>query len=156
MGIEDIKRWHWIVISALIGAALSYLWINVPAGELSSSRHELSEVELFRDLQLGKTDKGFPLVRNLVIYPVETTTEQQSGKLVRTIYVTGEYLEPRGAGKGIYKRFQKTTDVPFKPPGSRAAPSPTYTIRDHIDQLARTYPEIRYRYAWWSLPAAVV
>jgi hypothetical protein len=156
MQIEDFKRWHWIAISIVVGAALSYLWLNLPAGEMDGARRGISGAELFRDLQLGKTDKGFPLIQNLVINPAQSTTEVGTDKLVRTNYVTGEYLEPTKPGKGMYRRFSITAEVPFKPPGARAAPNETYTIRDHIDQLAKSHPDIRYRYAWWNMPAAIV
>ena len=36
MHIQDLKRWHWILIAIPIGAALSYAWTSI---EPSVPRH---------------------------------------------------------------------------------------------------------------------
>src|SRR5262245_1220970 len=69
MGIEGIKRWHWIFMGALVGVALAYAWASV-----GSSVEGYRAVDSFRfeqELSLKDDTSGLPLIKGIVIHPPE-------------------------------------------------------------------------------------
>jgi hypothetical protein len=145
MGIEDFKRWHWIVIGLLVGAVLAYTRMQMSPDEASVLRRGISPAEFIRDLQRPKTPNGFSWLNDVRVYP----------PFENKVVVTGNNLEIQANGKGVYKPFQLITDIPFKLAGAAPPPRSDFTIRDYIDQLKKNHPQIEYRFAWWTLPGAV-
>ena len=81
MGIEDLKRWHWIVIGVVIGTVLAGARLMVAPDEVDSADTRIS-AETFV-YGLGQTTGGaanLPLFRSIMVYP------QQNG----LDYVTAE------------------------------------------------------------------
>jgi hypothetical protein len=154
MGIEDFKRWHWIAIGLFVGVVLTYTRLQLTPDEAAGARAGKSVPEIVGLLMTPKTDKGYTLVYDLAIYPVQSVVDVQ-GVTRRTSFVSGMYWEKQPSGKALPKPFQLTTEVPFKPPGTRTPPSETYTFRQYVDELRTKNPDIRYSYAWWTLPPAV-
>lgn len=70
MGIEDLKRWHWITIGVLVGLALAYVWNGVEAPSIRN----VSAAEFQRDLT-ARDEKLGPWARRVVIHPPEPNFE---------------------------------------------------------------------------------
>ena len=145
MGIEDFKRWHWIVIGVVVGGILAYTRIQMSPDESSVYRRGISATEFIRDLQRAKTPNGYAWLVDVTIYP----------PIEKKTYVTGRQLEIQPNGKGTYKPFQLIADIPFKMIGAPPPPRQDYTIRQYIDQLAAGHAEVKYRFAWWDLPMSI-
>src|SRR4051812_32173658 len=102
MAIEDFKRWHWIAISVVIGAILTYLHIYSIDGDRltpdETSRLSIgrSPYEVVRDLR-SKLSTGVPLIYSMTIYPPVTVRGQ--GGMVTTQFVDGIFYQPTGSGK---------------------------------------------------------
>lgn len=154
MGIEDFKRWHWIAISIVVGAVLVYSRLQIQPDDGDVYRRGLSPAEFISMLQRPKTSNGYEWVSNVTIYPPVEVYNSQTKKIDRLQYVTGMNLEQTGPGKGMYKPFQFNADVPFRV-GARVPANPDYSIRDYINEMKKTRPEITFSYAWWREPAAV-
>ena len=148
MELENLKRWHWLVVSVVLGGllALSRMYSidgsrSIP-GEGVTDRLSIGAGEFAASLPL-KTSKGFPLISDLTIYP------PAEGKM----FVTGMQLVKVAEGQGKHRPFQITTEIPFKLTGRAAPTDPNYTVRDFIDATARTHAHVTYRFAWWAQPS---
>jgi hypothetical protein len=73
MGMEDFKRWHWIVIGLVLGLGLSYAWTGV---ESEVGRNNV--LEFVRDVQLPVDPKLGPVVRKILVLPPEPDFRAQA------------------------------------------------------------------------------
>jgi hypothetical protein len=172
MNVQDLKRWHWIVIGLVVGLVVAYARAQMQAPPQFTVRHGLT-VERFAELarQAARTPPGEtaqPPLLNLEIYP------PIDGKN----YVTGQYLHRVRAGRPEYREFELNAPIPFivpkpresgglagmlerfrvdaeaggaaEPSAANAAPAPDFTVRDY---LAATAPDLPYSYHWWRQPS---
>ena len=109
MGIEDLKRWHWIAIGVVLGIVLAGARMMVDPDETDSADTRIS-AETFV-YGVGHTTGGqanLPLFRNIVIYPPVNDLD----------YVTGEQLMPiPGTRKYQYKPISFHGTRPFRAAG---------------------------------------
>lgn len=147
MHIQDLKRWHWVLIAIPIGLALSYAWTSM---EPSVPRH-IGQETFEYDLAAAPVE-GHPWLDNLVVHPA------REGVTV----VTGEQLVLRPNEKlADYKPFAFNALSPYQPlaPLRRgAAPppvDPNETVLTYLKKNAASHPQLRYRYAWEQQPAVV-
>lgn len=150
MGLENLQRWHWMLISLVVGALLAYSQLYDLTGkrltpdESYADRRTIGLAVLVNKLNLAKSEKGYLPIADLTIYPMI------DGK----ICVAGNELQPvQGKpGVGIYKPFQQITDVPFRLIDGPQPPSATYSIQDYVKELQTRNPDLKYRFAWWAVP----
>src|SRR5919112_37666 len=113
MHIQDLKRWHWILIAIPIGLALSYAWTSA---EPSVPRH-IGQETFEYDLAAAPVE-GNPWLDHLVVHPA------REGVMV----VTGEQLVLRPNEKlADYKPFAFNALTPYQPLNrqrGRTAPPP--------------------------------
>ncbi|MDQ3441380.1 MAG: hypothetical protein M3478_13645 [Planctomycetota bacterium] len=148
MHIQDLKRWHWILIAIPIGIALSYAWTSI---EPSVPRHIGQET--FERQLVATPIEDHPWLANLVVHPA---TE---GVMV----VTGEQLTLRPNEKvADYKPFAFNAITPYQPlpsPSRRNAPppkvDPSETALTYLAKTAAKHEHVRYRFAWERQPSVV-
>ena len=75
MHIEDLKRWHWIALSILVGLALSWMYSSTAADGGAGDSRTIGPGDFLR--LAGQTDRGDdkvwrPMIRNVTIYPAVT------------------------------------------------------------------------------------
>ncbi len=137
MGIEDLKRWHWIAIGVVLGIVLAGARMMVDPDETDSADTRIS-AETFV-YGVGHTTGGqanLPLFRNIVVYPPVNDLD----------YVTGEQLMPiPGTRKYQYKPISFHGTRPF-----RAAGRNSPTVRDFLQSAQKHNKDVSYRYAWWD------
>jgi hypothetical protein len=142
MGIEDLKRWHWIVIGVVLGTVLAGARLMVQPDEMDSADTRIS-AETFA-YGLGQSTGGsanLPLFRNITVYPTQNGLD----------YVTGEQLMPiPGTRKYQYKSVSFHGARPF-----RAGGSSTPSVRDFIERTQKARSGVSYTYAWWADPKFV-
>mgnify|MGYP000399453741 CR=1 FL=1 len=109
MGLENLKRWHWMLISLVIGALLGYAQIydlsgkRITPDETYSDRRTIGIAVLMQKLSTPNTEKGYPWIADLTIYP------PIEGK----ICVAGNELQPVQGKDGVasYRAFQQVTGI---------------------------------------------
>jgi hypothetical protein len=141
MRVEDLKRWHWIVIAIIVGLTYSYLRVSMePPANPRSTRHPQFEAWL-REPPL-KT--GELKVKDIqILPPVE-------GKYL----VNFQALQPTKDNKAWqYNKYCFYAETPFKPTQDRPAqPNPDETIITYLKSIQGKYPGAKFTYAWWREP----
>lgn len=166
MAIEDLKRWHWVVIGCVVGLILGFGQVyggNEPAANLPS----VGPREFEEELRATPRD-GLPVLDNLTVYPGSAGEPDLVTMDRRTDW--GLYASIRdGAGNSggrsnvrqiKYVQHRVYARKPFKPllPVPGAPPGPHYGVRDYLNDLSKTEPgaAVKFRYAWWKQPAVLV
>ncbi len=156
MRIQDFKRWHWIVISLLVGAALGYSRLQMDPGE-SVTRSPSMGTERFEHDVRNRPDSGRPFLENIVIYPVEEII--RNGKPAESINVVEfDLVVPAEDGTGVATRYNVKFPFPYKPVGRRGAAiemGEESGIADYLDRLKENLDHVTYRNAWWVTPRNV-
>ncbi|HTL28823.1 MAG TPA: hypothetical protein VL282_06380 [Tepidisphaeraceae bacterium] len=139
MDIQDLKRWHWVVIGIVLGAILAGARMMVEPDETNTADTRIS-AETFA-YGLGQTTGGkqnLPLFRNIIVYPTQNDLD----------YVTAEQLMPiPGKRTYQYKVVSFHGTRPFRAGGGNIP-----SVRDFIERAAKTNSHVTYRFAWWMLP----
>jgi hypothetical protein len=142
MGIDELKRWHWIVISVFVGLILAYTRTSMepPRGPRSTKAPQF-EAELIRPPL--KTGESF--VKNLTVYPP-----------INGIYpVQFDLLIPTKDNKAwTYTPWYMDAETPYPAvvdaPGDLHPNGKPYTIIDHLERLTKNHPTVKYNFAWWA------
>ena len=187
MQIEDFKRWHWVLISLVLGGLMAFSW-NLSSPDEKSDGKGTSALEFVGNIGRQKTGNGYSWIRQVVIYPPEDKPDPVSGKTGKANYVVCSMLTPipppsdldsesvdqlrdraKAAGVANAEKMEKpqllgsiranpkykysivhfTADIPFKV-GNIQAKSDTYSIREYLADTKRAFPDVQYKYAWWS------
>src|SRR5688572_30168974 len=134
MHIEDMKRWHWALISIVIGLGLSYVWSKV---DLSEPLPTMGQADFERGVVPKYGEPGH--VGDITLLPVSEQNVQP---------VMCAQLR-RGREPGVMKfhpaLFRAT--IPFK----SLRDEKTYPTLDAYLKSVRAElnPQLSFRYAWY-------
>jgi hypothetical protein len=64
MGIEEFKRWHWIVLGALVGVALAYAWSTV--GSNVEGYRAVDSFRFEQEITIKDDATGLPLIKGII------------------------------------------------------------------------------------------
>jgi hypothetical protein len=153
MGIENIRRWQWIVVALVIGVAVGSVR-RLAEGDVTS-RFPLvlnSQAEFERAL-LEKGD-GVPRFRDLTVYTEKVPGADQAVHVVGGLYTQFHVKD----GQTFASPPTRACFI-FKPPYQalidRGKPiNPEYTVIDYLASLRGQ--GVRFRTAWWHSPAASI
>src|SRR5262245_21397379 len=144
MEIQDFKRWHWILISLVVGALLAYTRTMITPDESGAGRGVgISAKEFADNVVRLKTGNGYSWIKDVVVYP-PTSTDAGSNEKKQVYFVSCSMLTPATNGKYKYKPAHFNAEVPFQI-GRNKAPTDTFTVRDFLDNAKKNNPEIQYR-----------
>lgn len=148
MGIEDLKRWHWIVLGGLLGGVLGYMNASLEPAE---TLRTVDQVRFERALR-EKPRQDNPIVKDLIIYP-----PRYSPATRKTVWLaTFDWLQQtKNRGEYKYTSWAFLAEEPFKPTLNRSKTADSnLNIRDHVAALAQKpeYAHLSYNYAWWTEP----
>ena len=152
MQIEDFKRWHWVLISLAIGALLAYGRTMLSPDESGTGRG-IAAIEFVQNVARPKTGNGYEWIKQLTIYPTQTIPDASTGQMRQVNFVVCNLLTPLPNGKYQYKPVHFTAEIPFKVANIKPT-SDTYSIRDYLTEVKERFPDLTYRYAWWTQPRA--
>jgi hypothetical protein len=144
MGIEELKRWHWIVIGLLLGLGLAYARSGM---EPQVGRNNV--VDFLSAIRAPLDAKTGPIVRSIVIHPA--TVDYRGQRLNVVTYK--RLCRSRDGKRTDWQSEQLLAESPFRGFG-RGGEEPATSIRDYLDAIKKENPSISYRYAWWDLAPA--
>jgi len=144
MGLDELKRWHWIVIGVLVGLVLSLTRTSMepPHGARSTKSPQFEA-----DLVTPPLKSGDASVKDLIVYPP-----------IEKVYpVEFKLRTPSKDGRGwVYTQWYLDAETPYKATIDRPSnPGPDETILTHLKRLQGKYSFVKYQYAWWYEPQAV-
>src|SRR6185295_7832845 len=102
MQIEDFKRWHWIVISLVIGGALAYARTMVSPDDSNYGRG-IAAGEFASSIDRPPTGNGYAWITDVTVYPPQIAPNGDSKEGRLAYYVTCKQLTILPSGKGQYK-----------------------------------------------------
>ncbi len=166
MGLEYLKRWHWMIIGLILGAMFGgtrLMWRDEdPEGDRTYDRLQFTDM-IKRGMQ----------VRNLVLHPPIDGREWITGEAFR--YKSGEFYVHRIQKPKKWWQFSKSpatqpavntsgeqgTWVPFPMlAADSTSERPIYknpaTAAEFFAELQAKYPQAKdllvYKTAWWEVP----
>jgi hypothetical protein len=135
MHVQDLKRWHWVAISIVVGLALSYVWSSV---EWDENLPTVGQADFERGL-LTK----FPAeksLQNVVVMP------PQEGKYK---IVAEQVRNTKTAGVVDLRPVAYMADTPYKAGIWRGESEQFKDVREYLAKLKESNPDVAYKYAWY-------
>src|SRR4051794_29048030 len=130
MDIQDFKRWHWIVISVIVGLILGKVWSSVEPDIPRSIGQSTFEQNL-----LGPPVAGNPRLAKLTVHPP-----------IENIYVvTGEQpTDPDNPNVKVYKPFSFRAENPYPTmQGTRKlAGDPNETVLSYLKKMSQAHSNV--------------
>src|ERR1700733_14500495 len=125
MEVQQLRWWHWCLISLGVGWLLAY----VNAGPIDSLGMRDQDEAQFEQAILTSPvgENHIPFYKNLIVYP-PVSANGPGGHLVQVMPVTYQALTPVGGeGEFAYRLYWFCARVPYLPTVVRAAVSPHYS-----------------------------
>ena len=137
MHVEDLKRWHWILIALGVGLALSWTWSNV---EWDENLPTVGQRDFEAGLRAPYPNAGH-LVNVTVMPPMEGKYKVVAGQMRNS--KTPRLMDVRPVAY--------MADTPYKAGQWRGEGDEFKNVREYLATLKRDNPDldISYRYAWW-------
>jgi hypothetical protein len=155
MAIEDLKRWHWVVIGVVVGALMGLGQVyggNEPWANLPS----IGQQEFEEGLRARPRD-GAAVFENITVYPGaggEPDLVVVDRRMDWGLFA-GLRAGPAGSDARQIRYVQHFIRArrPFKPfaPIAGAVARPNYTVRDYLNDA-----HVNFRYAWWKEPKTLI
>jgi len=141
MGIDEIKRWQWIVIGLIVGLCLGFAWTS---GEPNYDGRLSGQLEFERDLLRKHPKTSEPLVRNIVIHPTELDFQNKTVQVV----TFQRLYEGAKTHKTYYQPQHFVAQVPYvQMMSNQSYPS----VGDSLKAVAQqTKAPVSFRYSWES------
>ena len=155
MGIQDFKRWHWIIIGAAVGAILAFARLQTEPGEAVAQSPSMGPAR-FERYVVNRADSGRSFIQNIHIYPPEEVVRE--GKVIDKVNVVEfEYVtDDDNDGAGIATKYNTKFSIPFKPTVGISVPEgQELTIAMYLDAMKTRFDHVSYTYAWWVEPKIV-
>ena len=150
MQLRNIRRWQWIAIGLLFGAATGWVRHARPPNMGKYERIISGRLE-FEDALLSE-EQGLRRFRNLVVYPASLRDEGGS----RTVHiVAGDYFDGKleTIGGNLCARWRKAcfvAETPFRRQSGHSQAGGHGTVLNYLDTLAKR--GVHYTYGWWRRP----
>jgi hypothetical protein len=145
MNVQDLKRWHWIAMSIVVGLALGYVWSNV---EWDENLPTIGQ----RDFEEGLV-KQFPkqghLERVTVMPPVEGKYKIVADQVRDIKLVDAQRADVN------FRPVAYMADTPYKAAAWRGGEEPYPNVIEYLKNAQTKNAQVSYRYAWWRTPKAV-
>lgn len=149
MGIENLNRWHWILVGLVAGLALGYVWTSA-GNEPDVPRVAQDDFERKIVLKHPRTEE--PLIRDVVIGPpIEARLLGDGTREVIQVVTFDELKDTRDRQSTAYVRRWLDAHVPYKPRRHVEA-KPDMTIADYLAQVKAKNDFVTYRTGYEQIP----
>ncbi len=135
MHVQDLKRWHWAVISIIVGLALSYVWSSV---EWDENLPTIGQ----RDFEAGLAIK-FPQAGHL---DNVTVMPPQEGKYK---IVAEQVRNTKTPGVIDLRPVAFMADTPYVSGKWRGESDSHANVLEYLKAAKQANPDVTYKYAWY-------
>lgn len=135
MHVQDLKRWHWIAISVVVGLALSYVWSSV---EWDENLPTIGQRDFENGLTIPYPQAGH--LSNVTVMP------PQEGKYK---IVAEQVRNTREAGVIDLRPVAYMADTPYKEGQWRGTDAQHDTVLKYLEGVKANSPETQFKYAWY-------
>src|SRR5205823_5006115 len=135
MHVQELKRWHWVVIALVVGVALSYVWSSV---EWDENLPTIGQ----RDFEAGLTIK-FPQaghLENVTVMPPEEGKYKVVAEQVRNT---------KTAGVVDLRPVAYMADTPYKAGQWRGDADQYNNVREYLKKTKEANADVSFKYAWY-------
>jgi prepilin-type N-terminal cleavage/methylation domain-containing protein/prepilin-type processing-associated H-X9-DG protein len=139
MNIQDLDRWHWVVIGLAVGAAAACGQVLMLADRPVGGPDFITQSAFESKLKFAPI-MGKPHLTGIVIHPMREVD------LVSLCELDAETLE--------YRDRWFAAPKPYVPLGRERLAGPS--VRDYLIVEPMADPSIRVSFAWWELPAGAI
>jgi hypothetical protein len=141
MGIENLKRWHWILIGLFVGLVVAY----VNLGLEPTYPRTMGQQEFERDLDRTQDVNGteYRVIRDITVHP---QVDGVYNKPVQVLTFQKFTFVPKD---GVWKYFPYAfrAELPYRPTNDNTSLN---TVSAFLSDLGKQDPTIKYKYAWWE------
>jgi hypothetical protein len=134
MHVQDLKRWHWVAISVVVGLLLSFAWSA--AGD--PERLSISPRDFETGLAGPRNRVGAFI--DVTVFPAHEGKNQVYGRLIRPTTI---------ADKGDAQPCVMPADIPYKAGLWRGQPEDYPNVIAYLQSMKKENPTLTFRYAWW-------
>jgi hypothetical protein len=137
MHAQDLKRWHWVAISIVVGIALSIAWSSI---EWDENVPSIGQRDFESGLIIPYPQQGH--LSNVTVLPA------QEGKYK---IIAQEMRNTSTPGVMDLRPVAYLADSPYKSSQWNGGGDQYKTVLDYLTTLKKNNPDmgIAYRYAWW-------
>ncbi len=144
MRIEDLQRWHWCVVGALVGLGLGWMYLNVPA----DYSHVLGGQDFERELVSRDVQGQSPNILAVTIHPIE---QGAYGRPVQMLtFECASYL--RDEKRWVYLASAFRAELPYQPVTDFISSDKQMSMTNFLELARAQAPWVSFRYAWWEEP----
>jgi hypothetical protein len=150
MQIEDIKRWHWLLLGLIAGLAISFAWQDHDVvGDVYYARAEIKQPKFEQEALAKSRKSGQPILQNVRVEPPVKDYANQ----LRQIVVGKRLLLNTADDKEYLVPFYFYAAVPYQPRIALSEadnkPFPANgTVLDYLRLAKAKNPSLGFRYAW--------
>ncbi|HEV8606255.1 MAG TPA: prepilin-type N-terminal cleavage/methylation domain-containing protein [Tepidisphaeraceae bacterium] len=138
-----MKRWHWALLGAVAGAAIGWADVSRRENERIGGEGFIAQA-VFEQEFSSPAVEGVARLRNFSIQHLDDVD------IVDMERMGGSAASP------TYTRVKFAAPNPYRPIFSRQPVGADYTVRQYMQDMARTDPKMTLRFAWWREPNARV
>lgn len=159
MEIENFKRWHWILISLIVGASIGGVMVFY-GPDVDAYAKQSMNMASFEDLVINHNYDGVALPLNVRVYPLSEIDDAVVGSVVR--YEREDLANPRSEIKPVMSPFLFSIRAPYPNAyrgNERVGPPEAFKSNlDYLQKLSAKFPDakIQYQFAWWTKPKAMM
>lgn len=148
MGIENFKRWHWIIVGLIVGLVIAYANTNTEPNTPPSVQFSVFDRNVTLD-DVGET-LHLPRIRDIVLYPPIPASQAAYGKPLQLVTFQLANYDRKARG-WRYVPMAMEVDLPFNPPGDENYDG---SFENYLKSMKEDYPFVTYEVAWWKAPKA--
>jgi prepilin-type N-terminal cleavage/methylation domain-containing protein len=142
MSVQSLKRWHWMVVGAIVGLAVAIVKLASGPDGLIGGEGFISQSEFERGLRSPPMGDR-PVLKDVTLHP---------SMLIDLVSMQQLKLTPKRDGY-IYNDVKFAAPRPYKPLQSGGESS---SVQNFLADMAKSNPAAKWRYAWWDEPKGAI
>ena len=146
MGIEHLKRWHWMIVGLLVGAAFAFVW-SQSAGDVTQQDRDSREPTEFARLLPLKRDDGTHVLNTIRVGPAHESYRGQA----QIVYFNEWRQNPKTKEWLNTGPWFILAEQPFNR-NLKNLPPDQNTVEHYLDQAREKDPTITYAGTWNKNP----
>lgn len=142
MSVQSLKRWHWVVVGAIVGLAVAIAKLASGPDGLIGGEGFISQAEFERGLRSPPMGDR-PVLKDVTVHP---------SSLIDLLSMQQLKLTPKRDG-WVYQNVKFAAPRPYKP---LQGGTESTSVQDFLAERAKSNPATTWRYAWWDEPKGAI